>query len=214
MPLASSLRLVSFDDVVSVADVDSPLGVIQVASVGDTVCAVTFDEHVDVLSHRLRRTFGPFFRMERGDPLGVAASLRAYFNGDLQALAAVPLALMGTPLQRHVWTLVRGVASGSVTTYAALGAQLGMPRGQRAIGVCLATNPVPLFVPCHRVVSTSGGLTSHPAGTVRKRWLLRHEGALDVADLTAVRSHRSRRRKRAARDDSVEIVRFPRVIGY
>ena len=211
MTLAPSLRLVSLEDVVRVADVGSPLGVIHVASVRDAVCAVNFDEHV--VSQRLRRTFGPFFRMERGDPLDVAASLRAYFNGDVHALAAVPIALRGTPLQRHVWTLVRGIAAGSVTTYAALAAQLGMPRGQRAIGVCLATNPVPLFVPCHRVVSTSGGLTTHPAGTLHKRWLLRHEGALAVADLTAVRSHRKRQRKRVAADDRVDIVSFPRVIG-
>jgi hypothetical protein len=80
--------------------------------------------------------------------------------------------------------------------------------------VCLATNAVPIFVPCHRVVSTSGALASHPGGIERKRWLLRHERALDVADLTMARVLRARRRARLDPRDTVERVEWSRVVGY
>jgi O-6-methylguanine DNA methyltransferase len=102
-------------------------------------------------------------------------------------LDAVPRALPATPMQRRVWGLVAGLAAGTTTSYAALAARLGMPRAQRAAGVCCASNPVPLFIPCHRVIAASGALASHPGGVLRKRWLLRHEGALPDAPATGRR---------------------------
>ena len=202
------------DTTVSVTSVDSPLGTLHDAAIDTGVCALAFDDHRDALASRLRRMLGPFFRIEPGDPLHAARRLRAYFAGNFGALADVALAVAATPMQRRVWSLVRAVPAGSVTTYAALAGRLGMPRAQRAVGVCLATNAVPIFVPCHRVVSTSGGLASHPGGVERKRWLLRHECALDVADLTMARVLRARERSRLLPDDTVELVELPRVVGY
>jgi methylated-DNA-[protein]-cysteine S-methyltransferase len=194
---------------VHVARVASPLGDIHIASVVDGVCAAVFDDRAEGLEPRLRRAFGPFFHVERGDCFGAAACLAAYFAGDFDALRAVPLAPVATPMQRRVWAMVFSLPPGSLTTYAVLAARLGMPRGQRAVGVCLATNPLPLFIPCHRVVSTSGGLASHPGGVVRKRWLLRHEGAL-VEDPTQRAAPRTARVRLDPRD-RVELVRLPRV---
>jgi methylated-DNA-[protein]-cysteine S-methyltransferase len=202
------------DSAVSVTRVDSPLGALHVAAVATGVCAMVFDDHRDALTLRLRRMLGPFFRIQPGDPLGVGPTLHAYFAGALDALADIPLATVATPMQRRVWSLVSAVPAGSVTTYAALAERLGMPRAQRAVGVCLATNAVPIFVPCHRVVSTSGALASHPGGIERKRWLLRHERALDVADLTMARVLRARRRARLDLGDTVELVEWSRVVGY
>jgi methylated-DNA-[protein]-cysteine S-methyltransferase len=88
--------------------------------------------------------------------------------------------------------MLRALGPGQLTTYASLAERLGMPRAQRAVGVCLASNPVPLFIPCHRVVAASGGLGSHPGGIPRKRWLLQHEGVLDAHDTRAARSVRRR----------------------
>ena len=202
------------DAAVSVTSVASPLGMLHVAALGAGVCAMAFDDHRDALELRLRRMLGHFFRIEAGDPIGVAPRLRAYFAGTLDALAGISLATAATPMQRRVWSLVGAVPAGSVTTYAALAERLGMPRAQRAVGVCLATNAVPIFVPCHRVVSASGALAGHPGGIERKRWLLRHERALDVADLTIARVLRARRRARLDPRDTVELIEMPRVVGY
>ena len=164
---------------IAVTVVASPIGEVLVASAGNGVCAVIFDDRVESLEPKLRRAFGHFFHLDEGDPLGVSPRLLAYFGGELGALNDVPLAMAGTPMQRRVWTMVRALEPGQLTTYAALAERLGMPRAQRAVGVCLASNPVPLFIPCHRVVAASGSLGSHPGGIPRKRWLLSHEGVLN-----------------------------------
>jgi methylated-DNA-[protein]-cysteine S-methyltransferase len=177
---------------IAIARVVSPLGELLIAAAENGICMATFDDRADFLEPRLRRRFGHFFRLEAGDPFGVARCLGLYFGGELRALDAIPLALAGTPMQSRVWTMLRALGPGQLTTYASLAERLGMPRAQRAVGVCLASNPVPLFIPCHRVVAASGGLGSHPGGIPRKRWLLQHEGVLDAHDTRAARSVRRR----------------------
>ncbi|HEY1327814.1 MAG TPA: methylated-DNA--[protein]-cysteine S-methyltransferase [Casimicrobiaceae bacterium] len=186
---------------VHVTRVSTWLGMLHVASFAEGVCALVFDARAQSLEPRLRRAFGPFFRIEAGDPLRVAPRLARYFGGDLRALDDVPLAAPSTPMQWRVWRMVRAIAPGESTTYAALAERLGMPRAQRAVGVCLASNPVPLLVPCHRVVAASGSLGSHPGGVPVKAALLRHEGVR----LAAPR----RTRTHAPLDDTVELVAMP-----
>jgi methylated-DNA-[protein]-cysteine S-methyltransferase len=198
---------------VQVARVPTPLGVVHVASFEQGVCALIFDDRAATLEPRLRRAFGPFFRIEPGDPHGVARRLARYFGGNAHALQDIPLAAPATPMQRRVWDMVRGVPPGAVTTYAALAERMGMPRAQRAVGVCLASNPVPILVPCHRVIAASGGLGSHPGGVGVKAALLRHEGVVGVREPCAPRTLRARLsardRSALAPDDSVELVALP-----
>ena len=205
----NAIAMLSYDTLestVTIASVRTPLGPMHVAALPSGVCAAVFDDRyqalvensnqrfqAQALEPRLRRMFGPYFSVSVGDPLDVARRIDAYFGGTLDALRAVPLAIAATPMQRRVWALVSALSPGALVTYAALADRLGMPRAQRAVGVCLATNPAPLFIPCHRVVAASGSLASYPGGVVRKRWLLRHENAVDVADLTGRRALRARR---------------------
>lgn len=182
---------VADDLTVSVATIDSPLGPLHVAALPHGVCAIAFDDQRDALEPRLRRMFGPFFKVSIGDPLAIGARFDAYFAGDLAALCDVPRAVPATPMQRRVWALVAGLPPGTTTTYAALAARLGMPRAQRAVGVCLASNPLPIVVPCHRVVAANGAIASHPGGAVVKRWLLHHEGVRLPAEARRSRPARS-----------------------
>jgi len=195
----------------------TPVGPVHVASFERGVCALVFDDRIEGLEPRLRRAFGPFFRLETGDPLDVASHLSRYFGGDAGALSGVPLAAPATPMQRRVWDMVREVPHGQVTTYAALAEHMGMPRAQRAVGVCLASNPVPILMPCHRVIAASGGLGSHPGGIAVKAALLRHEGVMPVHDLTMARALRqrigARERSLVRRDDGVDLVDLPLAIG-
>lgn len=210
----NAIAMLSYDTLestVTIASVRTPLGPMHVAALPSGVCAAVFDDRYQALEPRLRRMFGPYFSVSVGDPLDVASRIDAYFGGTLDALRAVPLAIAATPMQRRVWALVSALSPGALVTYAALADRLGMPRAQRAVGVCLATNPAPLFIPCHRVVAASGSLASYPGGVVRKRWLLRHEKAVDVADLTGRRALRARR----ALDprETVDVVAWPRMVG-
>lgn len=199
---------VADDLAVSVATIDSPLGPVHVAALPHGLCGIAFDAQRDALQPRLRRMFGPFFRINGGDPLGIGARFDAYFAGDLSALCDVPRAVPATPMQRRVWTLVAALDPGKTTTYAALAARLGMPRAQRAVGVCLASNPLPIVVPCHRVIAANGAIASHPGGAAVKRWLLHHEGVRLRADAQRPRSHTAR--STLDPDDVVRLV-VPRV---
>jgi methylated-DNA-[protein]-cysteine S-methyltransferase len=90
----------------------------------------------------------------------------------------VPLAPTGTPFEQRVWEALRAIPYGTTTSYGVLARQLGDPRATRAVGAANGRNPIPIIVPCHRVVGARGELTGFGGGIDRKRWLLEHEGAL------------------------------------
>lgn len=117
-------------------------------------------------------------------PPGGAAARRVrdrlawYFRGDLAALDAVPAEPRGgTPFQRLVWRTLRDIPAGSTWSYAELARRVGSPRAVRAVGAANGANPVPLVVPCHRVIASDGSLGGYGGGLPAKEWLLRHEGA-------------------------------------
>jgi methylated-DNA-[protein]-cysteine S-methyltransferase len=77
-----------------------------------------------------------------------------------------------------VWDTLRGIPYGATTSYGELARRLGDSRATRAVGAANGKNPIPIIVPCHRVVGARGELTGFGGGLDRKRWLLEHEGAL------------------------------------
>jgi methylated-DNA-[protein]-cysteine S-methyltransferase len=103
--------------------------------------------------------------------------LAEYFAGTRRAFA-VPLEPAGTPFQCRVWQRVCGIPFGETAAYGALAADLGDLQSARAVGAAVAVNPLPIVIPCHRVVGAGGSLTGYRGGFRRKAWLLRHEGAL------------------------------------
>jgi methylated-DNA-[protein]-cysteine S-methyltransferase len=114
---------------------------------------------------------------EPDDRSGLTARLRAYFDGDLDALADVDVDLRGTAFQRDVWTALRAIPPGETVSYRDIAEAVGRPDATRAVGNAVGSNPVAIVVPCHRVIRTSGGLGGFGGGLDRKRWLLAHEGA-------------------------------------
>jgi len=106
------------------------------------------------------------------------AALERYFAGDPEALAGLPLSPAGTDFQRRVWRRLEAIRAGSVVSYGALATELGT--SARAVGGACRANPLPLVVPCHRVVAAHGlgGYAGERAGDwlEKKRWLLAHEG--------------------------------------
>jgi methylated-DNA-[protein]-cysteine S-methyltransferase len=113
-----------------------------------------------------------------GEVLGRARrQLTEYFAGT-RTTFDLPLDPPGTPFEHRVWHLVRSIPYGSTTSYGELARRLGDPRATRAVGAANGKNPIPIIVPCHRVVGARGDLTGFGGGLDRKRWLLEHEGAL------------------------------------
>ena len=103
--------------------------------------------------------------------------LTRYFAGELRRFA-VPLDLDGSAFQRRVWTAVAGVPYGQTATYADIARSLGVPRGARAVGSANGRNPVPIVVPCHRLIGSDGALRGFGGGLAVKERLLAHEARL------------------------------------
>ena len=104
--------------------------------------------------------------------------LTAYFEGVPTDFAALTLDPRGTPFQVRVWQELRRIPWGQTISYGELARRVGNPKASRAVGQANAVNPIPLIIPCHRVIAGDGSLGGYSSGPDRKRWLLRHEGAI------------------------------------
>lgn len=158
---------------------DSPLGDLLAITAGDgTVHALDFAD----FEGRLRQLFTrhhPGAALATGAaPPGLTAAFAAYFAGDHGALAALPVARLGSPFQQKVWDALRTIPAGQTWNYGQLAAAIGQPTASRAVGLANGANPIGIIVPCHRVIGASGALTGYAGGVERKAWLLRHEAAL------------------------------------
>ena len=108
-------------------------------------------------------------------------AVEAFYSGDVRAIDAVPVRQFGTPLQTISWTELRRIAPGAPITYTELAARAGNARAVRAAASACARNAPALFVPCHRVVNTAGGLAAFAWGIPVKRALLAREAAASSA---------------------------------
>jgi methylated-DNA-[protein]-cysteine S-methyltransferase len=108
----------------------------------------------------------------------VKRELTAYFAGDPTDFATLPLDPQGTAFQRRVWQELTRIPRGQAISYKELAQRIGNPKASRAVGQANAVNPIPLIIPCHRVIAADGGLGGYSSGIERKRWLLSHEGAM------------------------------------
>lgn len=106
-----------------------------------------------------------------------ATQLTEYFAGQ-RTTFDLPLEALGSPFEHRVWNALRTIPYGTTTSYGELARRLGDPKGSRAIGTANGKNPIPIIVPCHRVIGANGELTGFGGGLDTKRWLLEHEGAL------------------------------------
>lgn len=134
------------------------------------------------LERTMRREY-PGVAVEQGEgPGGALALIDAYFDGDLSALKRVGWSLDGAAgaegFNGRVWRLLADTGPGATLSYGETAKRAGEPGAAQAAGVALNRNPIPLVLPCHRVVGADGAMVGFGGGLERKTWLLRHEGAL------------------------------------
>jgi methylated-DNA-[protein]-cysteine S-methyltransferase len=155
---------------------DSPLGPLLLAATEAGLCRVSFDPEPERELDGLASVFG--VRVLRS-PKPVDAARREldeYFDGRRREFD-LPVDLSRLPdFQRSVLSELRLVPFGEVQTYGRLAARIGRPRAARAVGGALNRNPVPIVVPCHRIIGSSGSLVGYGGGLERKRALLGLEG--------------------------------------
>jgi methylated-DNA-[protein]-cysteine S-methyltransferase len=165
---------------VTYSPADSPFGELLLASTRQGLLRVAFpEEDVDSVLERISRSVSPRI-VQAPAPLDRAKrELEEYFEGRRRSFElALDWSLVGGPFGRQVLRVTSEIPYGGVLSYREVATDAGSPRGSRAAGNALGSNPIPIVVPCHRVLHSGGGLGGYGGGLDRKRWLLELEGAL------------------------------------
>jgi methylated-DNA-[protein]-cysteine S-methyltransferase len=151
---------------------DSPVGPLLLAVTDRGLCRISFDPEPDRATDELARTFGVrVLRAPREVDL-VRRELDEYFEGRRREFD-LPVDLRGrSGFSRDILDRLARVPYGKVTTYGSLAAEAGNPRAARAVGTIMNRNPIPIVLPCHRVVGSTGSLVGYGGGLDRKRLLL------------------------------------------
>ena len=158
--------------------VDTPVGQLLVAVTDRGLCEVSFDPEPEREVETLARNFGARVLRSPRPTDETRRQLDEYFAGERHDFE-LPLDLgLTREFGRAVLDQLARVPYGELTTYGALAAQAGRPRAARAVGTVMNRNPVPIVLPCHRVVGSTGALTGYAGGLDRKRALLELEGAI------------------------------------
>lgn len=156
----------------------SPLGGLGIAATSRGICRISWG-HSRASSFRrwIEKRHGG--RVVRRDPdfFPLIAALRKYFSGRPVRFEAKLDLGGGTPFQRSVWEALRRIPHGTTRSYGAVARALGRPKSSRAVGSACGSNPVPILIPCHRVVRTGGELGGFGGGIGLKKRLLSIERA-------------------------------------
>jgi methylated-DNA-[protein]-cysteine S-methyltransferase len=158
--------------------VETPIGPLLVAATDRGLARIFFDADPEAHLERLARTFGPRVLRSTASVAATRRQLDEYFDGARSSFA-LDVDLRGAaPFARQVLDELAHVPYGQTTTYGTLAARVGAPRAARAVGTVMNRNPIPIVLPCHRVVGANGSLTGYGGGLDVKERLLRLEGAL------------------------------------
>jgi len=147
--------------------IDSPVGPLRLVEHNDALTAIEFSPFRDADG----RPRGP---RQDDHPVLVetARQLAAYFDRDLKEFD-LPLAPVGSDFQQRVWTQLQGIGWGETASYGEIAHRLGMTNAaSRAVGLANGRNPIPIVIPCHRVIGANGTLTGYAGGLPRKQLLL------------------------------------------
>jgi len=161
---------------------DTALGPMLLAASGGKIVGIKFARGgrsegaaADELRRELERSFEVVFDGKRVRPL--MDQVRAYIAGERKTIAAKIDVSWVTPFRRDVLLATAAIPRGQVASYAEIARRAGRPQAFRAVGNTMHTNPIPVVIPCHRVVASDGGLGGFGGGPEMKRYLLRLEGA-------------------------------------
>ncbi len=150
---------------------DSPVGVLTIVAENDGIVAIRFESESEHMSSQSPMEVGAG---EHAILDNAVRQLEEYFGG-ARTEFDLPLVPRGTPFQQQAWQVLRTIPYGETITYGEQARRLGDPNKSRAVGSANGRNPIPIVVPCHRVVGANGHLTGYAGGIEVKAWLLDHE---------------------------------------
>lgn len=164
---------------VAVATMDSPIGELQVAVTSKGLVSIAFeDEHRDEVLERLTREVSPRVLEAAALTDEARRELEEYFRAERRRFdLRIDRRLIG----EFAWNVLRAtsrVGFGELATYGQIAQRIDRPKAARAVGRALGSNPIPIVIPCHRVIGAGGSLTGYAGGLPRKQTLLNLEGSI------------------------------------
>ncbi|HLX13172.1 MAG TPA: methylated-DNA--[protein]-cysteine S-methyltransferase [Bacteroidota bacterium] len=158
---------------------ESRIGRIYVASSERGVCKISVpnENHRDFFRWLTKHFDSDAVVDNRSKNRDIIDQLNRYFNGRLVRFT-VPIDLIGTPFQLKVWRELAKVSYGSTASYKQIARRISIPGASQAVGKANAVNPLPIIIPCHRVLGANGSLIGYSCGIKTKEFLLRLEGAI------------------------------------
>lgn len=146
---------------------DSPIGTIRIAASQLGIRSIRFVDD----------TQNPLVITNVGNPhlTLIAKELTAYFDGNLQTFSC-EIDPEGTAFQKRVWSRLAEIPFGTTKSYGQIAQEIGQPTASRAVGGANNRNPIPIVIPCHRVIGSGNSLVGFACGIWRKQWMLEHEG--------------------------------------
>jgi methylated-DNA-[protein]-cysteine S-methyltransferase len=151
---------------------DSPIGRLRLVSDGKHLVKIEFENQYNA-DEAANETADPVLEAS-------ATQLKEYFAGKRHSFD-LPLAAAGTDFQRSVWAALAAIPYGELRSYRDIAQSIAKPKAVRAVGAANGRNPLPIVVPCHRVIGSDGSLTGFAGGLEAKTCLLELEGALPAA---------------------------------
>ncbi len=177
----SKYRKGSRGESISYSMADTYLGKIVVAYTDKGLCAVTVVDSTEAAKEYLRKEFPRALLSESEDTHQYIEGILSYLQGSSVNIPMVPA---GTEFQLRVWSALRAIPFGSTVTYSEVAEMIGQPLAVRAVANACARNPLPLIIPCHRVIRKNGELGGYGLGIDRKKKLLEQEGLFSTGDRT------------------------------
>lgn len=160
------------------SELETPLGQMFAMASEVGVCLLAFmdrenlTQEVQTIQSRLKGSI----RIQKSDLIiALESELQHYFQQTIHTFKT-PLHYVGSLFQEQVWKQLAHIPYGQTRSYADIALALGNPKAMRAVGNANASNPLPIVLPCHRVIQSNGSLGGYNGGVERKQWLLQHEG--------------------------------------
>jgi methylated-DNA-[protein]-cysteine S-methyltransferase len=156
----------------------SPLGILSIIGDSQSLLGLFFrlPDLEDWLAKQPRfRNAGVSWNSKNALNQSAIEQLNQYFSGNRKAFT-IPLQLYGTPFQTNVWKTLQKIPYGITWSYQRLAREVGNSLAMRAAGSANGRNPIPIIIPCHRVIRKNGNIGGYSSGIPIKRWLLKHEG--------------------------------------
>ncbi len=182
MEISPGARSPTMVEPLQYSDVSTPIGTFRVVYQGQNVRVV------DLLENGVAQTGLPPGASRRKAPFPAGSpprQLQEYFRGERTRFELTIDPDSDSAFDRKVWEALGRVSAGRTVTYGELARRAGYPGAARAVGGAMHRNPIPIVIPCHRVIGLGGSITGYGLGLWRKRWLLDHEGAWPIRSRSA-----------------------------